>query len=83
MNEQVLQARPVAIGAAEFFDRSRARLDFDVPAGLIDPNIIPRTGDSGNDRMLEITAAPVPVPAAVWLFGAALGGLGLVRRRTA
>ena len=27
--------------------------------------------------------APVPVPAAVWLLGSALGGLGLVRRRAA
>ena len=27
------------------------------------------------------TPAPVPVPAAVWLFGSALGGLGLMRRR--
>ena len=28
-------------------------------------------------------AAPVPVPAAVWLFGSALGGLGALRRRYA
>lgn len=28
-------------------------------------------------------ATPVPVPAAAWLFGAALGGLGLVRRSRA
>ena len=66
MNEQVLRPRPVTIGAAEFFDRSRARLSFDVPPGLVDPNIIPRTGDSGNDRMLEIVAQEQPVrPAAV------------------
>lgn len=66
MNEQVRLAQPATIGAAEFFDRSRARLSFDVPAGLVDPNIIPRTGDSGNDRMLEIIAQEQPVrPAAV------------------
>jgi 8-oxo-dGTP pyrophosphatase MutT (NUDIX family) len=66
LNEQVLTARPATIGAAEFFNRSRARLDFDVPPGLVDPNIIPRTGDSGNDRMLEIVAQEQPVrPAAV------------------
>ena len=66
MNEQVLRPRPVTIGAAEFFKRSRARLGFDVPPGLVDPNIIPRTGDSGNDRMLEIVAQEQPVrPAAV------------------
>jgi 8-oxo-dGTP pyrophosphatase MutT (NUDIX family) len=66
LNEQVLTVRPTTIGAAEFFNRSRARLDFDVPPGLVDPNVIPRTGDSGNDRMLEIVAQEQPVrPAAV------------------
>jgi 8-oxo-dGTP pyrophosphatase MutT (NUDIX family) len=62
----MLRPWPVTIGAAEFFDRSRSRLNFDVPPGLVDPNIIPRTGDSGNDRMLEIVAQEQPVrPAAV------------------
>jgi 8-oxo-dGTP pyrophosphatase MutT (NUDIX family) len=66
LNEQMLRPWPVTIGAAEFFDRSRSRLNFDVPPGLVDPNIIPRTGDSGNDRMLEIVAQEQPVrPAAV------------------
>jgi 8-oxo-dGTP pyrophosphatase MutT (NUDIX family) len=66
LNEQMLRPWPVTIGAAEFFDRSRSRLNFDVPPGLVDPNIIPRTGDSGNDRMLEIIAREQPVrPAAV------------------
>src|SRR5947208_1551509 len=55
-----------AVSAAEFFDRSKSRLNFDVPPGLIDPDIIPRTGDEGNDRMLEIVAREQPVrPAAV------------------
>jgi secreted PhoX family phosphatase len=36
---------------------------------------------SGNDRLMEITASPVPVPAAVWLFGSALMGLIGFRRR--
>ena len=66
MNEQVLNARPAIIDADEFFGRSRARLGFDVPPGLVDPNIVPRTGDSGNDRMLELIAQEQPVrPAAV------------------
>jgi 8-oxo-dGTP pyrophosphatase MutT (NUDIX family) len=66
LNEQLLHARPATINADEFFNRSRARLGFDVPPGLVDPNIIPRTGDSGNDRMLEIVAREQPVrPAAV------------------
>lgn len=67
MNEPIrrkLEAAPVS--SAEFFARSQARLNFDVPAGLIDPNIIPKTGDTGNDRMLEIVAREQPVrPAAV------------------
>ena len=36
---------------------------------------------SGNDRLMEITAAPVPVPAAVWLFGSALAGMVGIKRR--
>ncbi len=62
----MLKTDPAAISSAEFFDRSRARLRFDVPPGLIDPNIVPRSGDQGTDRMLEIIAREQPVrPAAV------------------
>jgi 8-oxo-dGTP pyrophosphatase MutT (NUDIX family) len=62
----MLKTEAAAIGSMEFFDRSRARLNFDVPPGLFDPNIIPRSGDQGNDRMLEIIAREQPVrPAAV------------------
>ena len=32
-------------------------------------------------QVLKIVAAPVPVPAAVWLFGSALGALVIRRRR--
>jgi 8-oxo-dGTP pyrophosphatase MutT (NUDIX family) len=53
-------------GAREFFERARARLNFDVPPGLSDPSIIPESGDSGTDRMLEIIAREVPIrPAGV------------------
>ena len=62
----MLKTDPAAITSAEFFDRARARLRFDVPPGLNDPNIIPKSGDRGNDRMLEIVAREKPVrPAAV------------------
>ena len=62
----MLKTEPAAISSAEFFDRSRARLRFDVPPGLIDPNIIPTSGDHGTDRMLEIIAREQPIrPAAV------------------
>jgi 8-oxo-dGTP pyrophosphatase MutT (NUDIX family) len=57
---------PAAVSAAEFFDRARARLRFDVPPGLDDPNIIPQSGDQGTNRMLEIIAQEQPIrPAAV------------------
>lgn len=66
MNEPVLKSEFAAISSAEFFDRSRGRLTFTVPPGLVDPDIIPRSGDRGNDRMLEIVAREQPVrPAAV------------------
>ena len=62
----MLKTDPAAINSADFFKRSRARLGFDVPPGLIDPNIIPKSGDQGTDRMLEIIAREQPVrPAAV------------------
>jgi 8-oxo-dGTP pyrophosphatase MutT (NUDIX family) len=56
----------VAIGSAEFFDRARARLTFDIPAGLTDASAVPASGDRGTDRMLEILAKEQPIrPAAV------------------
>jgi len=62
----MLKTGPAAISSAEFFDRARARLRFDVPPGLNDPAIIPKSGDQGTDRMLEIVAREQPVrPAAV------------------
>lgn len=58
-----------AVSAAEFFNRARARLGFDVPPGLVDPNIIPGSGDAGTDRMLEIIAREQPVRPAAVLIG--------------
>ena len=58
-----------AVSAAEFFNRAHARLTFDVPPGLIDPNIIPESGDPGTDRMLEIIAREQPVRPAAVLIG--------------
>jgi 8-oxo-dGTP pyrophosphatase MutT (NUDIX family) len=56
----------VAISPAEFFDRARARLRFDVPAGLTDVSVVPPSGDQGTDRMLQILAQEQPIrPAAV------------------
>jgi 8-oxo-dGTP pyrophosphatase MutT (NUDIX family) len=58
-----------SVSAAEFFNRASARLSFDVPPGLIDPNIIPESGDPGTDRMLEIIAREQPVRPAAVLIG--------------
>ncbi|HEV7880148.1 MAG TPA: CoA pyrophosphatase [Bradyrhizobium sp.] len=68
MNEPMLKTDPRAadIGSAEFFDRARARLRFEIPPGLNDASIIPISGDPGNDRMLQIIAQERPIrPAAV------------------
>jgi 8-oxo-dGTP pyrophosphatase MutT (NUDIX family) len=57
---------PAAIGSAEFFDRARARLRFDIPPGLTDASVVPPSGDQGTDRMLQIVAREQPIrPAAV------------------
>jgi 8-oxo-dGTP pyrophosphatase MutT (NUDIX family) len=68
LNEPILKkdAVPVEIGSAEFFDRARARLRFEIPPGLNDASVIPVSGDPGNDRMLQIIAQERPIrPAAV------------------
>ncbi|WP_031337454.1 CoA pyrophosphatase [Rhodopseudomonas sp. B29] len=55
-----------SISSADFFDRARRRLRFEVPPALTDAAAIPSTGDEGNDRMLRIIAQEKPIrPAAV------------------
>ena len=62
----MLKADPRKRGSADFFNRVRARLNFDVPPALLDPNVIPQSGDAGTNRMLEILAHQQPIrPAAV------------------
>jgi hypothetical protein len=53
--------------AAEFFSCARKRLTFDVPAGLTDPNVIPRQDELDADpAMVAAMAAVRPIrPAAV------------------
>ena len=54
---------PATISSAGFFDRAQARLRFEIPAGLTDPDVIPPYGDQG---MLKILAQERPIrPAAV------------------
>jgi 8-oxo-dGTP pyrophosphatase MutT (NUDIX family) len=62
----MLKTESAAINSAEFFDRARARLRFDVPPGLTDASVVPPSGDEGTDRMLQIVAREQPIrPAAV------------------
>ena len=62
----MLKADPRKRGSADFFKRVRARLNFDVPPALLDPNVVPQSGDAGTDRMLQIIAHEQPIrPAAV------------------
>jgi 8-oxo-dGTP pyrophosphatase MutT (NUDIX family) len=66
LSEAIAKNDPVEINSAEFFDRARARLHFEIPAGLTDPSVIPASGDQGTDRMLSILAREQPIrPAAV------------------
>jgi 8-oxo-dGTP pyrophosphatase MutT (NUDIX family) len=62
----MVRTAPATIDAADFFERARARLRFDVPPALHDPDNVPTSGDAGTDRMLEIVAHEQPIrPAAV------------------
>jgi 8-oxo-dGTP pyrophosphatase MutT (NUDIX family) len=62
----MLKTEPALFNSAEFFERARARLRFEIPPGLTDASIVPPSGDQGTDRMLEIIAREQPIrPAAV------------------
>ncbi len=66
MIKAIARNDPATISSAEFFDRARARLRFEIPAGLTDPSLIPASGDQGTDQMLAILAREQPIrPAAV------------------
>lgn len=63
-------------------------LSFDVEAGQVYTIVLGgyRNGsryETVDGYVLNITTAPVPVPAAVWLLGSALAGMGVIGRRKA
>ena len=66
-----------AVGATSNFP---ATADIDVDAGTFSATVLGNDVGGGNGSF----GAPIPVPAAVWLFGSALAGLaGFTRRRAA
>ena len=55
-----------ALATPAFFERARARLNFDLPDSLTNPDIIPKRGDHNMDRILEMVRHENPVkPASV------------------
>jgi 8-oxo-dGTP pyrophosphatase MutT (NUDIX family) len=61
-----MQQTVTGLTSAEFFARVRKRLTLDVPAGLTDPNVIPKRGDHDVDPVMEKIALVRPIrPAAV------------------
>jgi 8-oxo-dGTP pyrophosphatase MutT (NUDIX family) len=61
-----MRATAAALSGAEFFERVRARLTLDVPAGLTDASITPKRGDHDADPVMKKIAEVRPIrPAAV------------------
>jgi 8-oxo-dGTP pyrophosphatase MutT (NUDIX family) len=55
-----------ALSGTEFFRRAEERLSLEVPAGLADPDTLPKRGDHDLDPVLSAIAAVRPIkPAAV------------------
>lgn len=57
------------ITAQDFFARARERLTFEAPAGINDPNIIPKRGDHDVDPVIAKIAAVRPIRPAAVLVG--------------
>jgi len=61
-----MQQATTVLSGTEFFDRAKARLTLDVPAGLTDPNVMPTRGDHDADPVMRKIADVRPIrPAAV------------------
>jgi 8-oxo-dGTP pyrophosphatase MutT (NUDIX family) len=55
--------------AGNFFDRARAVLTLDPPAGLTDPDALPARGDHDADPVVKALAAVRPIKPAAVLIG--------------
>ena len=65
---------PAAHASAEaaphdFFRRARARLTLDIPAGLTDPDVVPKRGDHNLDPVFDAIGAIRPIKPAAVLVG--------------
>jgi 8-oxo-dGTP pyrophosphatase MutT (NUDIX family) len=57
---------PAVLSGTDFFRRAQERLSLDAPAGLTDPDVLPKRGDHDLDPVLSAIAAVRPIkPAAV------------------
>lgn len=69
MNVPVEETGPATDdGSGDFFNRARARLRFDIPAGLTDAGIAPSTSDQGRDFIVQEIARDEPLRAAAVLI---------------
>ncbi|HZP78586.1 MAG TPA: CoA pyrophosphatase [Pseudolabrys sp.] len=60
------QAMSEALSASDFFARAGAAFTLEVPAGINDPNVIPKRGDHDVDPVMQAIAQVRPIrPAAV------------------
>ena len=60
---------PAEATPQDFFRRARARLTFDVPPGLTDPDILPKRGDHDFDPVFDAIGAIRPFKPAAVLVG--------------
>ena len=65
MTDAVSQTLP----CTDFFDRARAVLTLDPPAGLTDPDALPLRGDHDADPVVKAMAAVRPIKPAAVLIG--------------
>jgi len=61
-----MEEAAAALSGGAFFARANARLTLDVPAGLTDPHVTPKSGDHDADPVMQKIAEVRPIrPAAV------------------
>lgn len=83
-DDRVLNASPVTILPGPGGDFGVLNLATVFSGDALGQKLRFEWSDAEEDAAFDFdVVAAVPVPASIWLFGAALGGLGLLRRRGA